>query len=111
MNSQKQFLGARVESHVIEIVDKVATEQHTDRTHALKLLISEGWKKLQLEKSLELYRKGKISLDHAAGISGLTVSEMMEAAASAGIKSEETLDDYTKGIKILLAVHKTKNRR
>lgn len=51
---------------------------------------------------IELYRNGKVSVDKAAKIAGLTVSEMMEEIAASGIKSEETIEDYKQGIKTLL---------
>ena len=106
MNKQKIFLGARIEPQIMEFVDRVAEEQQTDKTHALKLLVREGWKKLQLEKGLELYKHGKTSLDKAANIAGLTVSEMMDEAAAKGIKSEESIEDYKNGLNVLLLADK-----
>ena len=102
MKDEKIFLGARIEPEIMDIVDKVAKDRRTDRTGAIKILISIGYKELNLEKVMELYRKGKISIDKAAKISGLTVSEMMDEMSSEGIKSEESIEEYIKGVKNLM---------
>ncbi len=87
----KKFLGLRVEPQVYKIVNKIADEEKVDKTKAIKLLVLAGWKEITLEKALEQYRKGLISLDKAAEIAGLTMNEMMQQAAANGIKSEETI--------------------
>ena len=102
MNKQKIFLGARIEPEIIEFVDKIAEEKKVDRTSAIKILVSAGWKKINLEKALQLYIEGKISVDKAAKISGLTVNEMMNEIAAKGIKSDETIEAYKEGIRFLL---------
>ena len=102
MKDEKIFLGARIEPEIMDIVDKVAKDRRTDRTGAIKILISIGYKELNLEKVMELYRKGKISIDKAAKISDLTVSEMMDEIANEGIKSEESIEEYIQGVKNLM---------
>ena len=96
-----KFLGARMEKEVYDIVNKVAEEENLDKTSTLKMLIQEGWKGLRLKKALDQYAKGLISVDKAAEICRVTISEMMMIIASHGIKSEETVDEYRKGIKTL----------
>lgn len=102
MDKQKKFLGARIEQEIMDIVDNVSKENKVDRTSAVKILVTAGWKELRLKKALELYKEGKASVDKVAKIAGLTVSEMMEEIAAHGIKSEETIEEYKQGIKILL---------
>lgn len=100
--SNKKFLGLRIEPQVYEIVNKVANEENVDKTKAVKLLVLAGWKERKLEKALEQYRKGIISLDKAAEIAGLTMNEMMQQAAANGIRSEETIEEFREGLRILL---------
>lgn len=96
-----KFLGARLEKEVYDIVNKVAQEEKLDRTSTIKILIQEGWQGLRLKKALNQYEKGLISVDKAAKIAGITISEMMKVIASHGIKSDETLEEYRKGVRIL----------
>lgn len=102
MHKQKQFLGARIEPEIMNIVEKVSEERKVDKTSALKILVTAGWKEINLERALALYKEGKIAVDKAAKIAGLTISEMMNEIAAHGIKSDETLEEYRQGIKLLL---------
>ncbi|MEK6983962.1 MAG: UPF0175 family protein [Nanoarchaeota archaeon] len=96
-----KFLGLRMEKEIYDIIDKVTHEEKLDKTSAIKILIQEGWKELRLKKALNEYQNGLVSVDRASKIAGLTISEMMKEIASHGIKSDETLEEYRKGIKIL----------
>lgn len=102
MDKHKIFLGARIEPEILEIVDRTAEEKKVDRTGAIKILISVGWKELNLEKALQLYHEGKISIDKASKIARLTMNEIMNEIAAKGIKSDETIEEYKEGIKLLL---------
>jgi predicted HTH domain antitoxin len=75
----------------MNMVDKISREKNIDKTSALKILVTAGWREISLEKALHLYREGKISVDKAAKISDITVSEMMDEIVAHNIKSEETI--------------------
>ena len=96
-----KFLGARMEKEVYDIIDAVAEEENLDKTSTLKILIQEGWRGLRLKKAMAQYEKGLISADKASELCGITVNEMMQIIASHGIKSEETLEEYRKGVQLL----------
>ena len=100
MNKTK-FLGARLEKEIYDIINKVAQEENLDKTSTIKVLIQEGWKELRLKKALSQYEKSLISVDKAAEQVGITINEMMKIIASHGIRSEETLEEYRKGVKLL----------
>ena len=100
--AETRFFGARIEPKEFGIIEEVAKEEKVDKTSAIKILIDKGWKELRLEKAIESYRNGKISIDKAAKIAGLTVHEMMDEAAAKGIKTEEGIEELRKGVKFLL---------
>jgi len=99
--SEAQFLGARLEGDIIQMVEKTAQEEHVDKTKALKDLIILGRKQFLIRRYMELYRGGGCSIDQAAKEVGLTVAEMMQEASRAGIKSTETIEEYRRGLKLL----------
>ena len=103
MNNKKKFLGARMEPEILDIVNKVAEENKVDRTHAMKILVYAGRRGLRLEKAIKLYGEGKASIDKVAKIAGLTISEMMQEVVAHGIKSDETIEEYRQGIKVLMS--------
>ncbi|MBI2664330.1 hypothetical protein HYX10_03240 [Candidatus Woesearchaeota archaeon] len=99
--SKAEFLGARLEKDIVRMIEDTASEERVDKTKALKELILIGRKQFLLRKHMELYRQGKCSIDKAAEKAGVTVSEMMQEAAKAGVKSTETLEDYRRGLELL----------
>jgi len=99
--SEAEFIGARLEKNIFKMVEDTANEEKVDKTTALKSLIIIGRKQFLTKKYLELYRDGKCSLDKAAKKIGITVNEMMQEAINAKIKSDETIDEYRKGVEIL----------
>ncbi|MBI2672167.1 hypothetical protein HYX16_04500 [Candidatus Woesearchaeota archaeon] len=60
-----------------------------------------GRKQFLLKKYIESYRDGKCSIDKAAEEVGITVNEMMKEVSKVGIKSDETLKEYKKGLRLL----------
>ncbi len=96
-----EFLGARLEKNIFRMVEETAEEEHVDKTKALKDLIILGRKQFLLNKYLNLYRKGRCSLDRAAEKVGITVNEMMKEIVTEGIKSTETIEEYKKGLELL----------
>lgn len=99
--AEAEFLGARVESDIVEMVEHTAQEEHIDKTRALKQLIILGRKQFLIKKNLDLYRSGACSLDKAAEKTGVTVHEMMKEATKAGIESTETIEEYKRGLRLL----------
>lgn len=101
--SETEYLGARLERDIVKMVEKTAKEENIDKTKALKELIILGRKQLLIQKQIDLYRKGQCSIDKAAEIVGIPVTEMMREAVKAGISSNETIEEYRRGVSILMS--------
>ncbi|MEK6886503.1 MAG: UPF0175 family protein [Nanoarchaeota archaeon] len=97
-----KFVGARLAPEIIKMIDQTAKEGRIDRSAALKELVQYGRQKLLEKNAIEFYREGKISVDKAADMLSITVSETMKLLSNAGIRSEETLEEYKEGLKLLL---------
>ncbi|MEK6963508.1 MAG: hypothetical protein AABX70_03720 [Nanoarchaeota archaeon] len=99
--TQAKFLGVRLSENIVAMVEQTAKEEMINKTEALKELIVIGRKQLLLTKYLNLYREGKCSLDKVAEATGLTLSEVMDEAAKAGIKHDLTVEEYQEGLALL----------
>ncbi|MBI4142097.1 hypothetical protein HY484_04180 [Candidatus Woesearchaeota archaeon] len=99
--SEAEFFGARLEKDIMGMIEKTAEEEKVDKTKALKELVLLGRQQYLLQKYLELYRVGKCSVDKAAELVGITVAEMMQEAVKMGIKSDESIEEYKEGLKLL----------
>ncbi len=98
-----KFVGARLEPRFTRMIEDTAREEGLDKTSALKELIQHGRRKLLENRAIELYREGRISVDRAAAMLSITVPEAMRLFANAGIRSEETMEEYSSGLKLLLS--------
>ena len=54
------------------------------------------------QKYIGWYRDGKCSLDKVAENVGITVAEAMREVTKAGIRSEETVEEYRQGVQLLM---------
>lgn len=99
--SSSDFIGARLDKETIRMVEDTAKEENVDKSKALKELIRLGRREYLVSKQLELYRKGLCSIDKAAYEAEITVAEMMQEAVKAGIKSDQTIEEYREGLKLL----------
>ncbi len=100
--SEIKFIGARLGPETAKILEDTAKEEKIDKSTALKELIIFGRQKILEKRAVEQYRDGRISTDKAAEMLSTTVTEIMRLFVSAGIKSEETMEEYSAGLKLLL---------
>ena len=99
--SSSEFIGARLDRETLKMIEQTAKENQIDKTKALKELIRIGRKNILIEKNIELYRRGLCSIDKAAKETGITITEMMQEAVKAGIKSDQTIEEYQRGLRLL----------
>ncbi|MFH1894970.1 MAG: UPF0175 family protein [archaeon] len=96
-----ELLSARLPKEDIFIIEAVSEEEKTDKTTALKKLLSLGAKKYKLDKSIKAYREGKISIGKAAETAGISLWEMMDELKAKNIANPLTKEDYKEGLKNL----------
>ena len=58
-------------------------------------------KEYKKQKSVDLYKKGKVSLSEAAKIADVNIYEMIDLLIKAGIKSDYSLEDMKKEREVL----------
>lgn len=98
---------ARLKTELLKEIQEMAREESIDRSSAIQRLLKIGLKKYKMEKALNLYREGKVTLWKAAEIAGVSLREMMEAIKARDIPYQydfEALEEY---VDELLAKRKT----
>ncbi len=91
----------RVPDSTLQEIDMFTAERHTDRSTMLRSLIEEGLAKERKEKVLSTYREHKISIQRAAELLGIHITEMIELIQREGLYldySEEELREDLKGL-------------
>jgi len=95
-------MSARFEDELYEEILEYAKEKGIPKTRALRELTKEGVKKWMLTKALALYREGKVTVWKASRIAGVSLSMMIEIAASEKIPIHYRTEDLESDFKSAL---------
>lgn len=96
MNKMESIMSVRLPKEDLEIVEKMALEEDIDKSTAVRELVELG----RIYFALSKYREGKVSIEKAAEIALLSLSEFMDLLADLGIPSKIDVLDYLAGAKV-----------
>jgi len=88
-----QQVNLRLEADLIAALERAAKEEALDRGTMLRKLLLEALDRRRLERTLELYQRGEISLGRASEETRLTQWELLELARSRRIAYPLTPDE------------------
>jgi len=94
-------MGIRLPQELLEAIEEKAKEDNTDKSTVIRQILASAIKEHQKEKAAQLYKEGKITITTAAKIANLTVHEMIDYLIKSGYKTEYTLEDFRREIKLL----------
>lgn len=83
----------RVEDQIVKEIDRVATMEAIDRSAVIRKFLIKAVKEWKIQKNLEDYEKGKITLWQAARKCGMPLWEMIEEVKTREIHVPYTLED------------------
>jgi hypothetical protein len=87
---------------LIERVEQFAQERLEDRSTAIRQLIHEGLKSLLIDRVLQRYQRGGMTLREAASRGGIDVNELIDLLIQRGIPvSGEAREAETPDVKLL----------
>ena len=92
---------ARLKTELLKEIQEMAKEESIDRSSAIQRLLKIGLREYRMEKALNLYRDGKVTLWKAAELAGVSLREMMEAIEARDIPYQydfEALEEYVDGL-------------
>jgi len=96
MRIMENVLTVRLPKEDLEVVKQISISTKKDKSTTVRELVEQG----KIYFAVMQYKEGKISIGRAAGISGLTLSEMIDLLSKLGINSNIELDDYLEGKKL-----------
>jgi len=89
----------RVEDELARLIDKVAKVEGMDRSTVIRRFLSKAAKEWLIERSLEDYEHGKITLWQAATRCGLSLWEIIDLAKKREIRVPYTLEELREDLK------------
>jgi len=94
-------MGIRLPKELLEAIEDKAKEDNTDKSTVIRQILASAIREHQKEKAAQLYKEGKITITAAAKTANLTVHEMIDYLIESGYKTEYTLEDFRREIKLL----------
>ena len=83
----------------LEYIKKVSKMFNLDKSTAFRDILQKGIQEDKKEKALELYIKGKFSIEQAARFADMHIGEFFELMRAKGIESNLTLEDFNESLK------------
>ena len=89
----------RLEEDLAKAIDEVSKEEGMDRSTVIRRFLMKAVKEWLIDRSLEDYEKGKVTLWQAAERCGLSLWEIIVEAKKREIHVPYTLDEFREDLK------------
>lgn len=99
--SELVSLGVRLDKKIVSELNRIADEEHVDRTTVIRKLISGALENYKKANVLRKYEQSKISISKAAVDSDLTVGEIEEYMVREGYRSKYSVKDLKRELELL----------
>lgn len=94
-------VGVRLPKDVLKYVEEQARRENVDRSVMIRRFMEKGIAEFRKERAAALYVEGKTSISGAAEMASLTIPEMVKFLVDKGYRSNYSLEDFRKGVKLL----------
>jgi predicted HTH domain antitoxin len=89
----------RIEEDLAKVIDEVSKEEGMDRSTVIRRFLMKAVKEWLIERSLEDYEQGKVTLWQAAERCGLSLWEIVIEARKREIHVPYTLEEFKEDLK------------
>ena len=88
MMNERQQVTLRLEPALLDELDGLARDEHLDRSELIRRLLREGVERRRIDGAVSEYAVGRVSAWRAAELAGVSLYEMLDRIAAAGIPYE-----------------------
>jgi predicted HTH domain antitoxin len=89
----------RIEEDLAKVIDEVSKEEGMDRSTVIRRFLMKGVKEWLIERNLEAYEQGKVTLWQAAKACDLSLWEMTLEAKKRGTHVPYTIEEFNEDLK------------
>jgi predicted HTH domain antitoxin len=89
---------ARLTASSVQYIEHLSKIINVDKSTAFRALLQKGIEADRKEKAVELYFKGKLTLEGAAHFADTYIGEFLELLKEKGIENNITPEDFKKSI-------------
>lgn len=95
----KNVVSARLPRERVNQLEKIAEEEKVDKTTILDRALENYIKEWKLQKAINKYREGTVTLPRAAEIAQLSIWEMIETLNQKHVPSQYSIKDLEEDLK------------
>lgn len=96
-----EVISLRLPAETFEELEKIAREESKDKSRLMRELLALGIKEKKLEKAIQLYKEGKVTLWKAARVAGISLWQMMEVMREHRVEAQYGLRELEEDLKAL----------
>ncbi|MBX5321265.1 MAG: UPF0175 family protein [Candidatus Bathyarchaeia archaeon] len=96
-----EVVSARLPKEKVRLVEEIAKEEKVDKSTILERAVEHYTREWKLEKAVELYREGRVTLSRAAEIAEISVWEMIDILAQRKVTLQYSVEDLEEDLKAL----------
>ncbi len=101
MKKTTEVISARLSRQRIKLIEEIAQEEKVDKSTILDRALEHYTKEWTLQRALELYRNGTVTLSRAAEIAGVSIWEMIDMLEKKKIVLQYDTEDFEEDLKTL----------
>ena len=94
-----KLISARIPDEALREIEKLSKARHTGKTEVIRKLLLRGLAESKLERALDLYRGGNVTLWRAAQLADLSLWRFLEEVKRRKIPVDYSLEDAQKDVK------------
>ena len=93
-----KIFATKLDDETLGYINIVSKDTKIDRSESFRMLLKKGIDMDKQQRSLDLYIKGKLTLENAAKFANLYIGEFLDLMKEKGIESNLTLEMVKKGM-------------
>jgi len=94
-----EVVSARLPKEMVRFIEEIAREERVDKSTILERALEHYLREWRINKAVELYRDGLVTLSRAAEIAGVSIWEMIDVLAQKKVILQYGVEDFEEDLK------------
>ena len=96
-----EVVSARLSKERVKLIEEIAREEKVDKSTILDRALEHYTREWKLQRAIESYREGLVTLSRASEIAGISIWEMIDILAKRKVPSQYDVEDLEEDLKAL----------
>jgi len=101
MKKSSEVISARLSKERTKVIEEIAKAERVDKSTIIDRALEHYAKEWKLQRAVELYREGSVTLSRAAEIAEISIWEMIDVLGKRKVPLQYDLEDLEEDLKLL----------